>query len=109
MQTKLISIVSLWGVPGFGLCALLTCLGHSTTNLHPQSAAQSITLLQEPDARLDKSLTICLRQEAKEVARCRRRAVPRDLVRAVADYNLVARECTPTVFAVTHLPPVLEP
>lgn len=65
-------------------------------------------MLQDPDPRLDRGLAVCLRQQAKEVARCRRRAGPVSLGQAVADYNLVARECTSAVFQATGLPPALE-
>ena len=65
-------------------------------------------LLQEPNPQLDRSLTICLKAQARQVARRRRDSSPEGLAHAIDDYNLIARECTPAVFAATHLPRSLD-
>lgn len=94
-------------VPLLGLGALLLCLWHPQAALPPDTGSETMIFLQDPDPRLDRSLALCLRQQGKEVARCRRLARPADLTRAVAGYNLIARECTPAVFQATGLPPTL--
>jgi len=108
MRGRCLSFLSVSGVPLLGLGTLILCLWHPQISMRPDTGDGDIVMLQDPDPRLDKGLTVCLRQQAKEVARCRRRAGPAPLVQAVADYNLVARECTPAVFQTTGLPPVLE-
>ena len=52
-------------------------------------------------------MTVFLRQEAKNVAYSRTHDGPAMQAKAVANYNLIAQECTPAVFAATHLPPAL--
>ncbi len=98
--------VSVAGVPLVGLGILLLGLWHPQTRVLSDIKTGDIIMLQDPDPRLDRGLTVCLRQQAKEVARCRRRT-PADLAEAVAGYNLVARECTPAVFQSTGMPPSL--
>lgn len=103
----LLPFFSAAGVPLLGLGALVVCLWHPQISARSDTGAEAIILLQDPDPRLDKGLSVCLRQQAKEVARCRRLARPASLAEAVADYNLVAHECTPAVFQTTGLPPAL--
>ena len=100
--------VSVAGVPILGLGMLLLSLWHPPAHSLSDTNMGSIIMLQSPDPRLDRGLTICLRQQAKEVARCRRRT-PADLAEAIAGYNIVARECTPAVFQNTGMPSSLEP
>ncbi len=95
------------GVPLLGLGALLLCLGHPQVSGRLDGGEGTMICFLDPDSRLDKSLSICLRQQAKEVVRCRRLAQPGGLAEAVTDYNIVARECTPAVFQATGLPPSL--
>lgn len=101
-------LVSVAGVPLVGLGILLLGLWHPQTHALSDTKTGDIIMLQDPDPRLDRGLTVCLRQQAKEVARCRRRT-PADLAEAIAGYNLVARECTPAVFQNTGMPSSLEP
>lgn len=125
MQIKGSSLFSTFGVPALGLGALLLGLWHSgPAAVRPISDAASTVYLLKPDVRMDKSMTVCLRQQAKEVARCRARLHSAEtagrrlssaeagwrregLTQAVEDYNLVARECTPDVFARTGMPPAM--
>ena len=109
MPRRFLSFLSVSGVPLLGLGALLLCLWHTSAPAPPAAGVGEMMMLQDPDPRLDKSLTICLRQEARDVARCRREARSADLIGAVADYNLVASECTPAVFERTGLPSSVEP
>ncbi len=127
MRTHWTSLFSAFAVPVFGVGALLISLWHSNLPVKASANEQSMIYLLDPDPRLDKVLTICLRQQAKEVIRCRARLralsvqerhasltaearLRRDgLAQAVSDYNLVAQECTPAVFQTTHLPPSLTP
>lgn len=109
IQGKLEPFFSTVGVPLLGLGALVLCLGHPQVSPTLDAEPGAMTVLMDPNPRLDKSLSICLRQEAKEVLRCRRGGRPGSLAEAVADYNLVARECTPAVFQTTGLPPSLTP
>ncbi len=101
--------VSVLGVPLLGVGALLICLWNPQISLRPALGAGTTLLLQDPDPRLDRSLSLCLRAEAREVARCRHQAKPGSLAEAVASYNLVARECTPAVFPATGLPSSVGP
>ena len=126
MQTRGSTLISVFGVPVLGLGMLLLSLWHSGPTVRPQADEASLVYLLQPDVRMDRSMTVCLRQEAKNVVRCRcrlraaekadRRFSSADarwrregLAQAVGDYNLVARECTPAVFQATHLPPVQTP
>lgn len=99
---------SVLGVPLLGVGALIICLWNPQVPFHPETAEGTTLMLQDPDPRLDRSLSLYLRAEAKEVARCRR-ARHAGLAEAVSNYNLVARECTPAVFPATGLPPFQEP
>lgn len=99
---------SVLGVPLLGLGALILCLAHPQVSVRPDTGEGTMIVLQDPSPRLDKCLSVCLRQQAREVVRCRRLARPTDLAEAVADYNIVARECTPAVFQATGLPSALE-
>ena len=109
MQRDWTSLVSAFGIPALGLCGLLFSLWHTNSSAISAAADQELIFLQAPSLRLDKSLTICLRQQARDVARCRARMRPGGLAQAVAGYNLIARECTPAVFTATHLPPSMRP
>ncbi len=100
---------SVLGVPLLGLGALILCLWNPQVPFRPDTGEGTILMLQDPDPRLDRGLSVCLRAEAKEVARCRRQERPAGLAEAVASYNIVARECTPAVFPATGLPPSQEP
>jgi len=100
-------LFSVLGVPLLGLSALILCLWHPQLSVRPDASAEAMIVLQDPNPRLDKCLSICLRQQAKEVVRCRRLAQPAGLAQAVTGYNLVARECTPAVFQTTGLPPAM--
>jgi len=100
--------VSVAGVPLLGLGILVLGLWHPQAPALSDTKMGDIIMLQDPDPRLDRGLTVCLRQQAREVARCRRRT-PADLAEAIAGYNLVARECTPAVFRNTGMPSSLEP
>ena len=103
------SFLSVSAVPLLGLGALVLCLWHPQVSAHVETDAGEIIMLQKPDPRLDKCLSVFLRQQAKEVVRCRHLARPAGLAHAVAGYNLVASECTPAVFQTTGLPPSLKP
>ena len=126
MRTTSSALISAFGVPVLGLGVLLLGLWHSGPAAGPKSDEASAVYLLEPSARMDRSMTVCLRQEAKNVVRCRARlhaaeAAGRQLsvaqarwrreglAQAVDNYNLVARECTPAVFQTTHLPPAQTP
>ena len=101
------TLLSVFGVPLVGLGGLLLCLSHPA-GVRLVAPDQSITILVTPDPRLDKNMAVCLRQQAKLVARSRQRGDAGDLALALAGYNLIARECTPAVFQATGLPPALE-
>ena len=126
MRTHWTALVSAFGVPVLGLAALLVSLWHPNPVVRPAANDQSLIVLLTPDPKMDRVLTICLRQEAKEVTRCRARLQTakaqgnaaltsevqlrrNGLAQAVSDYNLVAQECTPAVFQTTHLPSALKP
>lgn len=113
VRGKFAPFLSISGVPLLGITVLIACLWHPHVSAPPGAGAGDrtgdIIMLQDPDPRLDRGLTVCLRQQAKEVARCRRQAQPAALAEAVAGYNLVARECTPAVFRATGMPSFLEP
>ena len=127
MRTTLPALISAFGVPALGLGVLLLGLSHSgPSTAGPRGDDVSRVYLLEPSARMDKSMTVCLRQEAKNVVRCRGRLRAAEvagrhfsaaqarwrregLAQAVDNYNLVARECTPAVFQATHLPPIQTP
>jgi len=105
MKSSWISFVSTLGLPVLGLLGLVFCLWHASPAAGPSAATgQELMFLQEPSSRLDRSMAICLKQQALQVTRSRARMQPEGIAEAVADYNLVAQECTPAVFAVTHLP-----
>jgi hypothetical protein len=95
---------SVYGVPMLGLMGLLVCLWHPQVNLRTAAAGPDMVYLVNPSPKLDKSMTVFLRQEAKNVSYSRRHDAPAMQVRAIANYNLIAEECTPAVFQATHLP-----
>ena len=109
MYTNWKSLLSVFGIPLLGVGTLLMSLGHPMVSGKSEVNDPSMLLLVDPNPKLDKSLTICLRQQAKEVVLFQKQARPDRLSRAVDDYNLVARECTPAVFQATHLPTTWEP
>lgn len=108
MRSNWASAMSAFGIPVLGLSGLLLSLWHTSAAQVPAYAGQDLIMLQEPDSRFDKTLAICLNQQAKEVAVCRAKMSAAATAHAVAEYNLVAHECTPAVFVTTHLPPSLE-
>ena len=97
-----------YGVPLMGLLGLLVCLWHPQMKLTAAAAGPETVYLVAAGPKLDRSMTIFLRQEARNVAYSRRHDGPAMQAKAVANYNLIAQECTPAVFKVTHLPPALE-
>jgi hypothetical protein len=98
------SLLSVLGIPMLGVGALIVSLGHPPSSWKSEANDSSMMLLVDPNPKLDKSLTICLRQQAKQVLLFQKQARPERLSQAIDDYNLVARECTPAVFQATHLP-----
>ena len=108
MQAKTMPF-SVYGVPLLGLTGLLVCLWHPQMSLdvpsgQPQTAHSDMVYLVQPRPRLDKSMTVFLKQEAKDVAYSRQHDSPAAQTKIIADYNLIAEECSPAVFAKTHLP-----
>ena len=111
MQAKTMPF-SVYGAPLLGLAGLLVCLWHPQVNLGQMnldaaSRGSDTLYLVSPSPRLDKSMTVFLKQEAKNVAYSRRYDSPDVQAKIVADYNIVAQECTPAVFEKTHLPPAM--
>jgi len=105
MCSKWRSYLSALGVPLLGLGSLLFSLSHVSLAETPlTTAGQDLILLQEPNSNLDKTRAILLRQQAKDVSLCRSPLRHEELAKAIDGYNLIARECTPEVFALTHLP-----
>jgi len=109
MQSNWTSFVSAVGIPVLGLSGLFFSLWHTSAPVASTAAGQELTFLQQPSHRLDKSMAICLREQARKIALCRARPSREGIIQSVSDYNLVARECTPAVSAATHLPPSVEP
>ena len=108
MQAKTM-LFSVYGVPLLGLTGLLVCLWHPQVNLGQMNLPAAgrgpdVTYLVQPSPRLDKSMTVFLKQEAKDVAYSRRHDSPAVQAKIAADYNMIAQECTPAVFQATHLP-----
>jgi hypothetical protein len=95
---------SVYGVPLLGLIGLLVCLWHPQVNLRAAATGPETVYLVNPSPKLDKSMTVFLRQEAKNVAYSRRHDAPAMQAKAIANYNLIAQECTPAVFLTTRLP-----
>jgi len=106
MRTSVVPF-SVYGVPLMGLIGLLVCLWHPQMSLPAAAARPETVYLVSPSPKLDRSMTVFLRQEAKNVAYSRRHDPPAVQAKMVADYNLIAQECTPAVFQATHLPPAL--
>jgi len=98
---------SVYGVPLMGLIGLLVCLWHPQAPLRAAAPGPEAVYLVSPSPQLDRSMTVFLRQEAKNVAYSRRHDAPAVQAQMVADYNIIAEECTPAVFKATHLPPSL--
>ncbi len=107
VRGSLMPFLSVSGVPLLGLGALVFCLWHPQASFRPDTVTGTVMTLQDPDPRLDKTLSVFLRAQARQVALCRDTR-PGGLAEAVSDYNLVARECTPAVFPATGLPPSVE-
>lgn len=106
---KITSIVSALGFPVLGLGALL--LGPHGPSAQPLGSRADTAYLLTPDTRTNGVMETLLRSEYRRVARVRARvpARPEGVAEAVAGYNLVARECTPAVFAATGLPEQIAP
>lgn len=105
MNSKWISFLSAFGIPVVGICALFFSLWQAgSKTIPPVASNQEQIFLQDPSPRMDRSMTVCLNLQAIQVARSRAKMHPAGIAQAIADYNLVARECTPAVFAATHLP-----
>lgn len=98
---------SVFGVPLIGLMGLLVCLWQPQANLPAAAAGPDTVYLVSPSPKLDPSMTVFLRQEARNVAYSRRHDPPAVQAKMVAGYNLIAQECTPAVFQATHLPPAI--
>lgn len=97
---------SVYGVPLLGLTGLLVCLWHPQGLTAANKGSETVYLAQ-PSPRLDKSMTVFLKQEAKNVAYSRQHDSPAVQAKVMADYNMIAEECTPAVFEETHLPPAM--
>ncbi len=95
---------TVYGVPLMGLIGLLVCLWQPQKMLPAAAAGPDTVYLVKPSPTLDRSMTIFLRQEAKNVAYSRRHDGPARQAKTIANYNLIAQECTPAVFKATHLP-----
>ena len=110
MTVRWPSLFSALGVPLLGLGAMLS-VGLRHPALPPVAAGSdsNMTYLIAPNPRMNRSFSIFLKQEAREVALCRRQGRrPEAVAQAVAGYNLIAQECTPAVFQGTGLPRALE-
>ena len=104
MRTNIVPF-TVYGVPVVGLAGLLVCLWHPQMELPAAAAAgPEAVYLVSPSPKLDRSMAIFLRQEAKNVAYSRRHDGLAMRAKAVANYNMIAQECTPAVFKTTHLP-----
>ena len=106
MQAKTM-LFSVYGVPVLGLAGLLVCLWHPQVNLATVSSGPDTVYLVQPSPRLDKSMTVFLKQEAKNVTYSRKYDGLERQAKTIANYNIVAQECTPAVFEQTHLPPAM--
>lgn len=106
MQTKTM-LFSVYGFPLLGLVGLLVCLWHPRVMPNAAAKVPDSLYLVQPSPRLDRSMILFLKQEAKNVAYSRRHDGPAMQAQTIADYNLIAQECTPTVFQKTHLPSVM--
>ena len=98
---------SVYGVPLLGLAGLLVCLWYPQVNIGTAAKATDTLYLVSPSPKLDRSMTIFLQQEAKNVVYSRQHDLPAMQAKTIADYNLIAQECTPAVFKATHLPPAI--
>ena len=96
---------SVYGVPLIGLLGLVICLWHPQMTLRAEATNAQTIFLVNPSPKLDNSMTVFLCREAKNVAYSRSHCSPDDQAKTIADYNLIAQECTPAVFKATHLPP----
>ena len=68
---------SVYGIPLLGLAGLLICLWHPQVSMEVtgRGAGHACGLVQ-PSPRLDRSMTVFLKQEAKDVAYSRRHDSP---------------------------------
>ena len=98
---------SIFGVPVLGLAGLVVCLWHPQVSLDAAAKGPETVYLLQPNVKLDRSMMVFLKQEAKNVAYSRIHDGPAMQAQMAANYNIVARECTPAVFKATHLPPVM--
>ncbi len=111
MQAKTMPF-SVYGVPLLGLAGLLVCLWHPQVNLGQMNLeaagkGSDMVYLVQPNPRLDKSMTVFLKQEAKNVAYSRKHDGRVMQAKTIANYNIIAQECTSAVFEKTHLPPAM--
>ena len=106
MQAKTMPF-SIYGVPLLGLAGLLVCLWHPQVSLNVVSNGPDMVYLVSPSPRLDKSMTVFLKQEAKNVTYSRKHDGLGMQAKTVANYNMIAQECTSAVFEKTHLPPAM--
>ncbi len=114
---KTTSLISALGLPVLGLGALLfgpLLLGPLLLGPHgaqPLESQADTAYLLTPDTRTNGVMATLLRSEHRRVGRVRAcvPARPDGVAEAVKGYNLVARECTPAVFARTGLPEQMAP
>lgn len=109
MVVRLSSLVPVLGVPLLGLGVMLALgLEDPAPALVAAEGDSHAIFLISPDPKMAPSFTIFLKQEARNVALCRRQRRPEDVAQAVAAYNLIAQECSPAVFRATGLPRALD-
>ena len=100
-------LISVYGVPLLGLAGLLVCLWHPQVTVGADARVPDTLYLVQPSSQMDRSMSLFLRQEAKDVAYSRRHDGPAMQAQTIEDYNLIAQECTPAVFQKTHLPSMM--
>lgn len=98
---------SVYGFPLIGLLGLLVCLWHPQVTVRAEAGEAGMVYLVDPNPKMNSVMTIFLRQEAKNVAESRNHRSLKAQAQTIAEYNLIAQECTPAVFESTHLPPVI--
>jgi hypothetical protein len=110
MVVRASSLFPVLGVPLLGLGVMLSVgLRRSAPPSVAARTESTPIYLVAPDPKMNRSFSIFLKQEAREVALCRRGGRrPEAVAQAVAGYNLIAQECTPAVFQETGLPPSLK-
>ncbi len=103
MQAKTM-LFSVYGFPLLGVAGLLVCLWHPHVAFGAAARGQDMMYLVQPSSRMDRSMSVFLKQEARNVAYSRTHDGPARQAHTRANYNLIAQECTPAVFQKTHLP-----